>query len=62
MDDDTKRANDPHYGPSPLGHLCIPPVGGGQTEEWRQRESARRAGRGRRDWWKKDAPPEKRGG
>jgi len=59
MDDDTKRPTDPHYGPDPLGHLRAPPPGRGQSEEWKARESARRAGRGRKDWWKKYLPPEK---
>lgn len=31
-----------------------PASGQGQTEEWREREAARRAGRRRKDWWAKD--------
>ena len=41
----------------PLGHL----LGGRdtRTEEQKAKESARRAGRRTKDWWKKYLPPEK---
>lgn len=38
----------------PYGHLI--PNGPKQSAEWTKRESDRRAGRNRKDWWKKDQP------
>jgi hypothetical protein len=40
---------------NPFAHLMLRP--GMQSEEWKKREADRRAGRGRKDWWKQLAPP-----
>lgn len=50
------------FGPGPFAYLAVRPGSTGQSKAWQKREADRRAGRGRKDWWKHPPRPLDRSG